>query len=150
MIIPSMWYSVVQCGIVWYSVVQCYLVSCWLVLGGGCWRLLVVWGSLGDSRAPQSSPLLSVRGQRQAASASTTYQQSSSQPQSHGATTSTRPAFTELQHSMRSLAQNYQVFHSGESLVQSAGAVSPLSPLLSTLWRHQDHHNDSSLGSRQT
>ena len=42
MIIPSMWYSVVQCGIVWYSVVQCYLVSCWLVLGGGCWRLLVV------------------------------------------------------------------------------------------------------------
>ena len=30
----------------------------------GCWRL-VVRGSLGDSRAPQSSPLLSVRGQRQ-------------------------------------------------------------------------------------
>ena len=150
--ISSMWYSVVHCGTVWYSVVQCYLVSRWLVLGGGggCWRL-VVRGSLGDSRAPQSSPLLSLRGQRQAASDSTTYQQSSSPARPQQDHCSGRHTVTSnIPSEVHPRTDKSSTLAAEPGSVSWCGVSSLLSALSSLCWRHQEHHNNPSLGSRQT
>ena len=120
----------------WYSsVVRCYLVWlagwCWWSEDAGDWRLVVrVRASLGDSRAPQSSPLLSVRGQRRAASDNTTYQQSSysqSRPPQHNCP----GQHLDDKHSSNTLSLS-QKYHKSSSLAPArpsqlvGGAVAPL------------------------